>query len=73
MTYVQQAVCGINGCERIHSHRGCHTVDPSAIALEFDFFYENVVVKLVMKGIRSGRIDFDPEHARRWIAREAAL
>lgn len=66
--------CGqLNGCGRKPGHRGCHTPDPSLYTIDWDYNYEMVVVRHVMRGIRAGFIDPEPQYLKRWMDLEASL
>lgn len=65
-------MCGIHGCTRRTGHWGGHTPDPPLTTIDWDYHYESVVVRHVMRAIRTGRIDAEPQYIKRWIERESA-
>lgn len=63
----------LNGCLRIAGHVGCHTPHPHITTLDFDLNREAVVVRLVMRAIRAGRVDALEPYLARWMKREVEL
>jgi hypothetical protein len=73
MTDFREDLCETVRCGRRAGHRGCHTPNPPLLTVDWDHNYEAIVVRLVMRAIRMGRLEADPPYIDRWLAREAAL